>query len=457
MLYTSAIISVIIIFLPLLIVGNFALIGIFSFYVLASILIFMLWRLIFFKRVGISFIIIFIFFLLFFYIAPILQLYKDSEFLVNTVRVEELQILVVNGMNFIFLFFYNLFYFRKNYEKKALLALGNGATQAIFPAFFIFSIIISAWAISEVDLVRLIIIDVPEDNDLIMSLIKNKLIFLLPFFTFALYLNNNLRNRSFVIAMCLLLLVILTKNPLFDRRNSLGPVYLTLICIAFPYFIATTRNFFIFIFTILVVAFPASSIFTHRDPFTWVEVLSTELIFEEIIGHFTDMHYDAWSNFVGAVDYVEKTGHNYGLQMLGSLLFYVPRSFWPEKPISSGQLLGEYLSRNYQLWFENISFPFPAEGYIDFGLLGVILFAIGLAWYSRRLDFFVSKRGDTINQISSIYFSIFLLFVLRGSLLPAVAYGVSAYLAINVLPFILSFLLPRKRDIAKNIRVLAKN
>ena len=166
-------------------------------------------------------------------------------------------------------------------------------------------------------------------------------------------------------------MVFLTKNPFFDRRNSLGPIYLTIACIAFPYIISNTKNFFIFLFTILIIAFPASSIFTHHDPSNWGDVLTSNLLFEEISGHFVNMHYDAWANFVGTVDYVEKMGYQFGGQALGSLLFYVPRSLWLEKPISSGQTLGEYLSQYYQLWFENISCPFPAEGYLQCYLPGI--------------------------------------------------------------------------------------
>jgi hypothetical protein len=457
MKYLSILISIIIVTLPLLIVGKIALIGIFSFYLIAWGIIFMLWMLISSKKVGISFVITLIFFLLFFYIAPILQLSKDNNFLVNTIRVDIFQIFIVNGMTFIFLLFYNLFYFLNGRHKiKTFIYVRKDSIPTIYFALVFCSFLISGWAISEINLSMLININMPEDEDLIMNLFKQKIIFLIPFLTLSIYLSDNLKNRSFIIVAILLLMVFLTKNPIFDRRNSLGPIYLTLICIAYPFLVSSSKNFFIFIFGILVIAFPSSSVFTHYDPSNWWEVLSSNLIFEEITGHFTDIHYDAWANFVGAVDYVEKKNFHYGLQTIGSLLFFVPRSFWAEKPISSGQLLGEYLSRNYQLWFENISFPFPAEGYIDFGLPGVILFAIALAWYSRRIDVLANINDNAIIKISSIYFSIFLLFILRGSLLPATAYGIGAYLAITVVPFIFSKLWPRQFNF-KKIRLFVKS
>lgn len=457
MKYLSIIISIIVITLPLLLLGKISLIAIFSFYLIALIVNFMLWMLISSKKIGISFVIILIFSLLFFYIAPILQLVEDNQFLINTLRLDVFQIFLVNGMIFIFLFFYNLFYLAKDERKiKTYMYVSKDSTSTIFNVLFFCSILISGWAISDISLSMLITIDVPEEEDLIKNLFKQKIIFLIPFVTLSIYLSDNLKSRSLMIVFALLLMVFITKNPIFDRRNSLGPIYLSLISIAFPYLVSNVKNFFIFIFSILVIAFPASSVLTHHDPSNWWDVLSSNLIFEEITGHFTDMHYDAWANFVGAVDYVEKKNIHYGSQTLGSLMFYVPRSIWPEKPISSGQLLGEYLSRYYQLWFENISFPFPAEGYIDFGLPGVILFAILLAWYSRRIDILSKINDNALTRISSIYFSIFLVFILRGSLLPGVAYGVGAYIAIKIVPFILSKLLPSKSYL-KKIRLFAKS
>jgi hypothetical protein len=452
MIYISLPISVIIILFPLLITGKATWVIVISFYLVAPPIIFMLWKLIYSKIAGISFATTFLFFLLFFYIAPILQLEGNTDFLINTLPVQERQIFFVNGMISIFLFFYAIFYFRRSNDNVVNhVGIREDRLKIILPILGVFSFAVSIWALSEINLLQLIITEPDDDQDLITALIKHKVIFLIPFLTLAIYLRINLGGRNFTIIIILLVMVFLTKNPFFDRRNSLGPIYLTLVCIAFPYITSNAKNFFIFLFTILVIAFPASSIFTHHDPSNWGDILTSNLLFEEISGHFVNMHYDAWANFVGTVDYVEKTGYKVGVQALGSLLFYVPRAVWLGKPISSGQTLGEYLSQYYQLWFQNISCPFPAEGYIDFGPLGVIIFAIALAWYTRRLDMLVTSN-NTITKISAIYFSLFLLFVLRGSLLPAVAYGVGAYLAIIVVPRVLSYFMPGRRNaITKNI------
>lgn len=444
MIHITLLIAAAILAFPAVIAEKADLIVTSSFYFVTPLLIFMLWKVMFSKRTGIAFATTFVFFLLFFYVAPILQIGNNQDFLLNTLPIRNQQVLLVNGMTSAFLAAYIAFYFRTSPRKPiTLIKISEDRLQSIFPILAACSMAIAAWGLSGINLLELIIREPSGDQDLMGILVKHKVIFLLPFLVASIYFVKNNGNTRLLIVLALLLMVMVTKNPFYDRRNSLGPIYLTLLCIALPYLVSTTRRFFLFLFTTLVIAFPASSIFTHHPPTDWAEVLTSNLLFEEISGHFVNMHYDAWANFVGTVDYVEKMGYQMGGQIAGSLLFYAPRSLWPNKPVSSGQALGEYLSQNYQLWFENISCPLPAEGYIDFGVIGVVFFAIGLAWYTRRLDLLLGS-SNTINKISAIYFSLFLLFVLRGSLLPAVAYGVGAYLAITAAPYLLSYLLPSR-------------
>ena len=187
----------------------------------------------------------------------------------------------------------------------------------------------------------------------------------------------------------------------------------------------------------LLFIFPILSIFINNPIESWVDVFTLENVLIEIQGHFLDMHYDAWANFIASLQYVETEGVRLGQQILGALLFFVPRDIWADKPIASGQMLGEYLVLYYNLWFTNISFPLPAEGYVDFGIFGLILYAALLGYYSRRLDYFIN-HGSFVDRTSALYFTFYLLFVLRGSFLPAFAYGAGAYVAINCLPAILS-------------------
>lgn len=78
--------------------------------------------------------------------------------------------------------------------------------------------------------------------------------------------------------------------------------------------------------------------------------------------------YDAYQQLLNGIGYADKEGFSYGRQLLGAVLFWVPRSLWPDKPVSSGGLVASTL-RYYN---ENLSMPLWGEFYLDFGYLGVV-------------------------------------------------------------------------------------
>lgn len=419
-----------------------------SFLCVAPVLVAMLWFILSRRKVGISFATVTVFFLLFFYIAPIFQLIENPARLLNTMPVREGQLVLANVLSLMFLIFYVACYLllgdRRIYP---LISLGNSEIHDIFWGLLAVAVVAAAWGLVGIDLVELVKAESDEEQNLMAVLLKHKVLFTVPFLVFSLYVLGARGRVLFLVTMLLFFLVLATKNPFYDRRNSLGPVYFALILIAVPYFLHETRRYFLVVAGVLIIFFPLSSVLTHYAPSQWSEILTAQKLYDEIVGHFVNMHYDAWANFVATIDFVGVAGYGLGGQLTGSALFFFPRSLWQDKPIASGQLLGEYLSERYTLWFDNISCPLPAEGYIDFGVLGVIVFACALAWFTRRLDVLV-KSDSWLEVVSGVYFSSFLLFVLRGSLLPAVAYGTGAYVAIKIFPFVLFVL---KKNISRAV------
>ncbi|OYU81927.1 MAG: hypothetical protein CFE45_27775, partial [Burkholderiales bacterium PBB5] len=95
---------------------------------------------------------------------------------------------------------------------------------------------------------------------------------------------------------------------------------------------------------VLLVLFPLSSLFTHvrfkylsEDDFK-LTVLSD---------HFLSTHYDAWANVYTSIEMVGRNGLSAGKQLLGALLFYVPSSWWPGKPLATGIEIGNFLENYY--------------------------------------------------------------------------------------------------------------
>lgn len=102
----------------------------------------------------------------------------------------------------------------------------------------------------------------------------------------------------------------------------------------------------------------------------------------------------------------------WGHQLLGSLFFFVPRAWWPGKPVGSGYHVAE--SAGFQ--FLNVSAPFWSEGLINFGVPGVFLFMTGLGGCMKRLDV-RAAHGYGYSTIIFAYMSGFLVLLLRGDLM----------------------------------------
>jgi oligosaccharide repeat unit polymerase len=424
--------------MPLAIIDNVDYIITFTFYLHAIVIGFMC-RVCMKDEAGAAFATVTTFILMFFFVAPIFQLSEFEGYFINNYRPSTNQIVVANFLLIIFSFFFTVTYrkFNKN-TFKPLVSVSAANSQNIFPMMVIFAIGAAAWAFSSIELYSVATFEDPTDvgSDIGLT-IKHKLFFMIPFAALGFYLSKQKNNRNIFILFMLIFLVLMTKNIIFDRRNALGPVYLAILFMFFWKENISSKNVFMIVTPSLLFIFPILSIFINNPIESWVDVFTLENVLIEIQGHFLDMHYDAWANFIASLQYVETEGVRLGQQILGALLFFVPRDIWADKPIASGQMLGEYLVLYYNLWFTNISFPLPAEGYVDFGIFGLILYAALLGYYSRRLDYFIN-HGSFVDRTSALYFTFYLLFVLRGSFLPAFAYGAGAYVAINCLPAILS-------------------
>lgn len=104
-------------------------------------------------------------------------------------------------------------------------------------------------------------------------------------------------------------------------------------------------------------------------------------------------------------------------QLLGSVLFWVPRAVWADKPTDTGILLANY--RGYS--FDNLSAPLWAELLVNGGIIlvvvGFVLAGIGLRFMDTRLllSFGLGGLWAVVGAIFPVYMTI----LMRGSLLQA--------------------------------------
>ncbi len=108
------------------------------------------------------------------------------------------------------------------------------------------------------------------------------------------------------------------------------------------------------------------------------------------------------------VDYFGKRDHLHGASNLGILLFWVPRSMWPEKRT----FVGHWFPRAYGLTGfsegHSVAATFAADAYVDFGFYGGILFCgllgSGFGLLERWSARIISLRSHPLIATTSILY-----------------------------------------------------
>lgn len=230
--------------------------------------------------------------------------------------------------------------------------------------------------------------------------------------------------NSFIFTIIALLILLIGCFPTHLSRNAFGAIYVCVLLTLVPWI--RKNNRFIVLFTVcFLFMFPVMDLYRHKS-FTEVGL---QEIFNSIItykDYFNTANYDAYQMIIAAENATDIVGYTYGRQLLGVLLFFIPRNMWVNKPVGTGA----YISNILNLEFSNISAPLIAEGYINFGIIGIIGFGLFTGMILRMLDnTYWSNNKENLSFINLIYFYVvpYMLFICRGDLLSSWAY-LCAYL-----------------------------
>jgi len=368
-----------------------------------------------------------LFSLFFFGIAPLLQFYYKTVIWYYR-PLSEWETFSTNSLVILILVFYKIFYdlFRKLKINKGIIRkvdlykLNNKVNyqRAILLLIISFCSFIIVFQSNNYNILAMMIrggdlLDIVESTGADVSptkwLIINNFIRPTAMMCFFYYIVSPKPNK--LVLFVLLILAVTTCFPTGMPRFAAAAMYIPFMLLIFKF--ARKKNVFslIFIFGLLVV-FPFLDIFRAISD---NDNIKLETNFEM----FLQGHFDSYQNFALIVSNNIIT---YGRQLLGVLLFWMPRSIWYDKPIGSGAFAAEKMN----FTFDNVSANYFAEGYINFGLIGVILFLIVLAYITARLDSFYWKYvGHSKNNYFSVLYTIslgFLFFILRGDLLSSTAY-----------------------------------
>ena len=270
----------------------------------------------------------------------------------------------------------------------------------------------------------------PTGLDQTSSLIYNKLmtapIFVALIYSLLVWVNRKRKSiliKSNFYLFCLIIMLItlniIAANPMYTSRYWYGTVVIGTLFVFIKWRKLTlTTIIFAFLIGFLFV-FPYADAYRYGEFNIETKNLEATLL---------NGDYDAFQQVMNSQKYTDMYGYSYGKQFLVSVLFWIPRSIWPDKPVGSGVTIGEGLGYN----FTNISAPLWAEFNINFGMIGVILCFLLYGMITAKLqNNFMKTRGDiNFYQIFVPVFSVYQLFLMRGDLLSTVAYLVPVIVCI---------------------------
>lgn len=205
--------------------------------------------------------------------------------------------------------------------------------------------------------------------------------------------------------------LLLIVNPVTSARYSFGTVVFALAVFAGA--VATRRRARI---TMLAAIAGFLFVFPIADAFRRAggEVSTRSGFFAEYL---SNPDYDAFWQVANALSYWLD-----GLvaplnQFAGSVLFWVPRALWANKPTDTGILLAEY--RGYT--FENLSAPAWAEALVNGGIIAVVIAFLLIGLVLRVMDSRTvpAFRTGGVWAIVGGILPVFMTILLRGSLLQA--------------------------------------
>ena len=214
----------------------------------------------------------------------------------------------------------------------------------------------------------------------------------------------------------ILIVILLLNFPTSTTRFWMGAIFIGIILLVYINNNKRNRIYDIILLTIFTIIFPITYSFKFNS---FDKIMSEGVEMVKVTESYKSVDYDAYSVLARSIQYVDNNGIVYGKQIVGTLLFFVPRSIWSNKP----QATGAFIAEQQHQAFTNISCPLPAEGFVNFGILGLVIFELIIASISSKLDrmYWGNKQNEYISIVYP-YLVGLALFYQRGALHHAVVY-----------------------------------
>lgn len=369
-----------------------------------------------------------IFNLLFFIIAPLAQIYTETETYVNNFPYHWAEAIRANIYILLFniTFFVSYIVFKKQHKTVIDYQIKKKLPFDIL-VILVLSILILVFNIDYIqEKLMTPTWKLQYDNNKSIKIIISKVLFSVPLAGVAMcvmYFKKKNRNAinwmTILVSICVfLLLIVVFKNPFMEKRSGLGPIYFCLIFLFIPKLLNSNIKTTLVLYFSLIFLMPLLAVFTHVNSSFSEVIKNPSILFKSFKGdvlmsNFDTLNFDTYANFLATIEYVSLEGFSLGEQLSGAFLFFVPRSIWQTKPHTTGQVVGDYLIENHDFWFNNLSNPFISEAYLNFGVFGIILFAFILAFLLTKAILFL-KSDDYLKKTFAFFIAIHLIYFLRG-------------------------------------------
>jgi hypothetical protein len=202
-------------------------------------------------------------------------------------------------------------------------------------------------------------------------------------------------------------LLLITNLPTTTARSQIAAYVIAAALIFFKTTVARRVGFIALILLGQVTIFPMLSNLARGDSNT--EDLS-------IIDYLsTHGDFDGFQSTINVYLFTEGAGFGYGRQLASAVLFFIPRGWWPGKSIGTGGDTAEFMGYS----FNNLSAPLPAEFFVDFGWIGLVLLSAIAGWVFARVDryFHVSViEGYKTSMLAPALLCGFSFILMRGAL-----------------------------------------
>lgn len=278
-----------------------------------------------------------------------------------------------------------------------------------------------------------------------VNFIVRKFLTALPAMVCTMFILSYKRKKSFLMMIEIIILIVLSvcaNFPTSTTRYWMGTIFIGIVFIATVHRKESRIVDYGIVFGLLV-AFPLFYLFKTM---TIEDLFNGNINFGGIVNSFNTVDFDAFTIMARAIGYVREHGITWGNQLLNIILFFVPRGIWKNKPITTNVLIASAQNQK----FTNLSCPLTAEGYVNFGVIGIILYCIVYAKINRALDdmYWEKSNDNKINLINMLYpfLCVITLYINRGPLQPAFIQTIALVLPLVIISLFNKTSRSRKED-----------